>query len=102
MAFAWYDLELVRIANVLEAMLWLGIAVGFLVSLRRPGYRGAKWLAAANFAVFGVSDLVEAWVNVWTAWLFAWKAACVGIMFFQLIFYTRAEKRKKAGGASQE
>jgi len=96
MAWAWHDIDLAGIANDIEAMLWLGIAVGFLVSLRKPGYRKSKWLAAANFAVFGASDIVEAWLNDWPLWVFGWKVACVGVMFVQLMYYTWAEKRKKA------
>lgn len=68
------------LSNRIEAVLWLLIAIAMCVAAaRRPTMRSDCIIAAAAFALFGLSDLVEtttgAWWRPW--WLLAWKAACV-------------------------
>ncbi len=67
--------------NGLEAALWLVLAIGCgAASLRSPDrYRTTLLLAAAGFAVFGVSDVLEILTShagmPW--WLWAIKILCV-------------------------
>ena len=84
--------NLIRYGNLIEGIFWIAIGVCFALALLRPNRRGAKLVAAINFAVFGCSDFVEyqtgAWWRPW--WLMLWKGACVCIMVLQLIAYIRA------------
>jgi hypothetical protein len=68
------------LSNRLEAALWIGVAIGFSVAaMRRSQFRLDCIIGAIAFALFGVSDLVEATTGAWWRpwWLLAWKAACV-------------------------
>ncbi len=63
--------------NYAEALLWFSIALVLAVRLRmRWPWR---WLLPCAFALFGVSDLIEAQTGAWWEpwWLFVLKAACV-------------------------
>lgn len=65
--------------NQAEAVLWLVIA---LVLALRPRLSGPwRWLLPLAFAVFGVSDVIEAQTGAWWEpwWLFVMKAACVHV-----------------------
>ena len=93
---------MVEIANLVEGIVWITIGVCFLVWLVRPGRRPAKATAAVTFLAFGLSDFVEMragsgadpfWIP-W--WLWAWKAACVGIMLVLFVGYLRTARRAKA------
>ncbi|MEM7809689.1 MAG: hypothetical protein AAF561_16385, partial [Planctomycetota bacterium] len=82
------------VANVVEAGLWVVVAVLVL----------AKWRhvpAAIVLVLFGTSDLVETQTGAWwrPTWLFAWKAACVIAL---LAFVLRAWRTKKAGAPEEE
>lgn len=69
-----------RLFNQGEAVLWFVIAITLLV---RPVPKLAKtlwrWLLPACFAIFGLSDVIEAETGAWWHpwWLFAMKALCV-------------------------
>ena len=90
--------DIVRHVNFAEALLWIAVGVGFLLSLTRPGRRGAKAVASVNFIVFGTSDFVEmstgAWWTPW--WLCAWKITCVCAMVGQLVLYLRARRGERS------
>ena len=92
--------DISEVGNLVEAFLWLAVGAVFLFALIRPGHRRAKILAAVNFAVFGISDLVEmrtgAWWRPW--WLLAWKATCVAVMILQFVHYSRRKQRQVSRG----
>lgn len=73
-AFDWY-----RNFNLLEGVLWVGVAV-FLVSRVKPATRRqrlALWGAVVTFVVFGISDWLEAGRQGRVPlWLYAVKIAC--------------------------
>ncbi len=83
------------LANRVEAGLWLFIAGALLCATpgRSPGVRWRLLAAAALFAAFGGSDLVEARTGAWWRpwWLLAWKAACVAGL---LAIWLDARRRK--------
>ena len=92
------DDEFARLSNQIEAGFWMFIGLCFVVALLRPAMRRAKFLAAANFFVFGGSDLVEAHTGAWWRpwWLLVWKVACVAVMVAQWVMYARAMRAAKA------
>jgi hypothetical protein len=68
------------LSNRLEAALWIVIAMVMAVAaVRRARLRFDCTIGAIAFALFGISDLVEATTGAWWRpwWLLAWKAACV-------------------------
>ena len=85
------------LANRLEAVLWIAIAVAVLfVAMRRPHIGLDCVVAAVAFALFGVSDIVEtttgAWWRPW--WLLVWKSACLATFLWLLKRY--AQRRRLA------
>jgi hypothetical protein len=95
-------------ANYGEAALWTAIAIGFLISaLRQDAGRGASghscgpswrsWVAALTFALFGLSDVVEAATGAWWRpwWLLAWKAACVVVLVGLYVDYLRRNRSRR-------
>ena len=71
-----------------EAALWWLIAGVFLLYATRrsgPGRRRCR-LAAAAFAVFGLTDVIEAHTGAWWRpwWLVVVKALCLGAMAWLL------------------
>jgi len=87
--------DIQELGNLIEGILWILIAACFLLSVVRPGHRGAKLIAAASFLVFGLSDFVEARTGAWWRpwWLLAWKAACVAVILVQFVWYFRMRRR---------
>ena len=83
-----------RYLNLLEAGLWIAVAVVSAgIGLRRAGrVRHRCLVLAAAMIAFGASDVVEtrtgAWWRPW--WLFAWKAACVAVFLALLVEHYRA------------
>ena len=74
--------EFSRMFNQGEAALCFIIAIVVLIRLRPPLKLASafwRWLLPLAFAVFGVSDLIEAETGAWWHpwWLFVMKAACV-------------------------
>ena len=69
------------LANRFEAGLWLLIASALLCAIRgrMRVVQLRLALAAALFAAFGGSDVVEASTGAWWRpwWLLTWKTACV-------------------------
>jgi hypothetical protein len=67
------------LSNRVEACLWLGIAASLAVAARRATVRRDCVAAAIAFALFGVSDLVEATTGAWWTpwWLLVWKGGCL-------------------------
>lgn len=90
-------------ANLVEGILWLVVASGFLVSLVRRDQRLAKLIAACNFAAFGLSDFVEmgtgAWWRPW--WLLVWKGLCVTLMLLQFVAYVRRSRTQDRAKGNQ-
>ena len=81
-----------RLFNLCEAGLWFLIAAVLMI---RPVPKLARtiwrWLLPAAFAVFGVSDLIEAGTGAWWHpwWLLVMKAACV------LVFLTAFSRHRR-------
>ena len=86
------------LSNRIEAGLWIGISVILLVaqSHLRGMERKDALIAACGFAVFGISDLVEARTGAWWRpwWLLVWKGLCVVLLLVLLIRHTRRRKRR--------
>ena len=77
--------------NEIEAGLWFAIALSLAIWLRMK--RPWRWLLPLSFAVFGVSDLIEAQTGAW--WLLVMKATCV--LVFLLAFRERWRQERKNG-----
>lgn len=84
-------------SNYIEAGLWIAVALVFAAfAIKRAGpTRRRCVIAAAVFALFGVSDIVEvqtgAWWRPW--WLFVWKATCAAAMLWLLLGYLLSRKK---------
>ena len=67
--------------NYFEAVFWIGIGVALLARGGRSDERLRRLalIAAGVFALFGVSDFVEAQTGAWWRpwWLLLWKAGCI-------------------------
>ena len=72
--------------NLLEAVLWVGIALTLLAwAIRESGRRRRLWrILAAAFLVFAVSDVIESQTGAWwrPLWLLALKAACIAVFLY--------------------
>ncbi len=83
------------LANYIESGLWLSIAlvIAFFTT-RVTTARKDAIVAAIGFAVFGVSDIVEAhtgaWWNPW--WLLVWKGLCLLLFLALLIRYIKRRR----------
>lgn len=83
-----------------EALLWLVISLGILVrtlvqKLRRIPVLPAQLALIPAFALFGLSDLIEAQTGAWWRpwWLLALKAFC--ILVFLFCFLNHLKKSRK-------
>ena len=88
------------LSNHVEAGLWIVIALAMAVAaVRRTAIRFECTIGAIAFALFGISDLVEATTGAWWRpwWLLAWKAACLVAFLFLLKHYFNL---RKAGSGS--
>lgn len=80
-----------RQGNYVEAIIWFIFALSFLIVAQQNSgkIRKQRYLVSINFALFGISDIVEvqtgAWWQPW--WLFLWKSGCVFIMVWLLFIY---------------
>lgn len=84
-----YDPMFVNV-NRGEAVLWMTIGVVLLIAGLRGAENRTKYLLLAPvFAVFGISDLVEATTGAWRRpwWLLIWKGVCVLIFLCAFIRY---------------
>ena len=85
-----------QISNYIEAGLWISIGIAFTIAaLRQTGpARKHCWIAAADFVLFGISDLVEsqtgAWYKPW--WLLVWKGLCLLVFAWLLMKYLEIRK----------
>jgi hypothetical protein len=64
--------------NILEGVLWLMVAgwIGWRVPVAGGRQRRAVWLGMLAFAVFGVTDFLEARAGSIPAWLWGLKSGC--------------------------
>jgi len=87
-----------QISNYIEAGLWITIGMGFaMAALRHRGITRRQCLiAAVDFVLFGISDLVESTTGAWyhPLWLLIWKGACLLVFAWLLIKYLQ---RRRAG-----
>lgn len=85
------------ISNLVEAGLWVLIAVGLTWAARREQKRVRQiWQAmAVTLTLFGVSDVIEVFTRAWWRpwWLFLWKALCVTTIAGLLILYWQQRQR---------
>lgn len=81
--------------NQAESALWFVLALVLAVRLRMT--MPWRWLLPCAFAVFGVSDLIEAQTGAWWEpwWLFVMKAACV--LVFLLAWQAHRRQRRPHG-----
>lgn len=90
-------MDLERSGNLVEAALWAVISVTIAVRavLERGAVRRIFVILAVAFAIFGVSDIIEARTGAWWRpwWLLAWKAGCV--LVFVVCFWKYYTLRKK-------
>ena len=83
-------------ANYIEAGFWIVIGLGFCVQAIRLTGRVQNQCIVASIALvlFGLSDVIEvqtgAWWRPW--WLFAWKAACVIVLFVLIVIHWRGRR----------
>jgi hypothetical protein len=88
-----------RIFNLVEAALWFGLSAAVLIGARKA--TGAAWrnalLAAVGFAVFGISDGIEARTGAWwrPGWLLAMKAACLLLLVAGLRRHRRRSRAER-------
>ena len=91
--------------NAFEASLWtvFGIILLFRAT-RQPQSRGRFLLAAAGFAAFAGSELMEmhtgAWWRPW--WLLAWKATCIALLVSIGVHHFRRAAASRADDTSDE
>ncbi|HYE18202.1 MAG TPA: hypothetical protein VEA69_07145 [Tepidisphaeraceae bacterium] len=88
------------LANRIEAALWAGIALGFLVQCFRTRGRVRRTcaIAFAAFLAFGGSDWVESHTGAWWRpwWLLVWKGACLAVFAGLLFDHVRRRRRGDA------
>ena len=76
-------MELDEFFNYFESALWFVVAATLWARSRRaePPQKKLANLTSAAFAVFAVSDLIEAQTGAWWTpwWLFVLKATCVAV-----------------------
>jgi hypothetical protein len=79
--------------NQAEAGLWFVIALALLFRLRMAA--PWRWLLPLAFAVFGVSDVIEARTGAWWEpwWLLVMKAACVLVFLLAWQSHRRQSRR---------
>lgn len=86
--------------NLIESLFWIvcaGLSLVGSLHLHQPG----KWfwrLLAADFLIFGISDVVEAVYNesfllAGGIWLLVWKSLCIVIFVLLLGYYVRVRTR---------
>jgi hypothetical protein len=84
----------VAVFNLLEGLLWLGIAAGLTWRLCRDRSNAdLKAVAALLFLTFGLSDFVEIQTGGWykPRWLLAWKASnLVGFVIVYAMYRRRS------------
>ncbi|MCB1212027.1 MAG: hypothetical protein KDK97_22080 [Verrucomicrobiales bacterium] len=89
--------------NHAEALLWWGIALilGLRFILAGTLWRSLNWMLPMAFAVFGLSDWIEARTGAWWDpwWLLVMKAACVAVFLGALLQLRKAGRghAKKTG-----
>ena len=88
---------MVKIFNLLEAGLWISVAVALLILSKRLSDRQRRpaYVAAAAFFLFGVSDLIEIYTGAWwrPLWLLLWKGSCIVGLVTCLIWHLRARRK---------
>ena len=83
--------------NILEAGLWVTLALVLLVAVRRlrGKERAIAYVAAAFLCLFGFSDVIEIYTGAWwrPPWLLVLKAVCVFALLSCLVSYLRYRGR---------
>ena len=84
------------LSNRIEAGLWTAIGVGFLIgaALHHGIVRRDALIAAMVFAIFGLSDVVEATTGAWWRpwWLLVWKGGCIVALLVLTVRYFRRRR----------
>ena len=83
-------------SNYLEAVLWIVVAAVCAVYavIRRGVVRRDCVVAGITFALFGMSDVVEAQTGAWWRpwWLLVWKGLCLLVIAWLLVNYIRRRR----------
>jgi hypothetical protein len=83
--------------NLIEAGFWLSMAVlvGGLAPRQATGQRTQAVRAAIWLAVFGLSDVAEAFTGAWWQpwWLMVIKMTCLGALFYSATAYLRRRRQ---------
>lgn len=94
-------MDIERDGNLIEALVWWVVAVVLWMRRRREGadVRRVLLILAVAFAVFGVSDLIEARTGAWWRpwWLLVIKACCVGVLVWGFHGWHRRLRMAGAG-----
>ena len=89
--------DLTFLGNLLEALLWLSIAVALLAAAVRSGGELRRlWLIlAAAFLAFSLSDVIESQTGAWWTpwWLFVLKGFCLLVFAYGIWEYRRLKKK---------
>lgn len=96
--------DLTVTGNLIEAGLWLGLAlIAAGLACRASGQkRRWGWIMAAALFAFGVSDLIEAKRGAWwdPVWLLMLKATCLAVLVsggLRLRAITKAGRTRRNG-----
>lgn len=94
------DLKIEAVFNQGEALLWLAISLAILIhtivrKLRRFSIPPAQLPLIPAFALFGLSDLIEAKTGAWWRpwWLLALKALCILVFLFCLFHHLKKSRK---------
>src|SRR3954471_10931337 len=89
------------LSNRIEAGLWIGIGtvLGVASAYLRGTERTDAIVAALTFAIFGVSDIVEARTGAWWTpwWLLVWKGVCLAVFLGLLVRYVKRRGQRPSG-----
>jgi hypothetical protein len=89
-----WGLKVLKIFNLIEALLWAGVAAGVLIFSKRLADRRRRiaYVAAAAFFLFGISDILEVYTGAWwqPLWMLLLKGTCVLSLAACLVAYVKS------------
>ena len=90
-----------RDSNYVEGFFWIGVGLLAFKAARDRKVPRLAWAYLGTLIVFGCSDWVESTTGAWWRpwWLFAWKAACVGVLVGLTVAGSVLVRRRSAATA---